>query len=59
MTTIEEKFLVLPTTGISDALKGYNHMDTGIKPLKRNYKMAGRPLQLMILQEIIQEYYEE
>ena len=34
MTTIEEKFLVLPTTGISDALKGYNHMDTGIKPLK-------------------------
>ena len=42
MTTIEEKFLVLPTTGISDALKGYNHMDTGIKPLKGNFKIAGR-----------------
>ena len=32
MMSIEEKFLALPTTGISDALKGYNHMDTGIKP---------------------------
>ena len=48
MTSIEEKFLVLPTTGISDALKGYNHMDTGIKPLKGNYKIAGRAFTINI-----------
>lgn len=42
MTSIEEKFLTLPTTGISDALNGFNHMDTGIKPLKGSYKIAGR-----------------
>ncbi|WP_338472268.1 RraA family protein [Niallia sp. XMNu-256] len=42
MTSIEKLFSTLPTTGISDALKGYNHMDTGIKPLKSNSKIAGR-----------------
>ncbi|WP_428911500.1 RraA family protein [Niallia sp. Krafla_26] len=42
MTTIEKKFLSLPTTAISDALKGFNHMDTGIKPINSSFNIAGR-----------------
>ncbi|WP_071394103.1 RraA family protein [Bacillus tuaregi] len=42
MTSLEERFLGLPTTAISDALKGFNHMNTAIKPLKEAYKVAGR-----------------
>lgn len=48
MSTIEEKFLSLPTTGISDALKGFNHMNTAIKPLKDSYKIAGRAFTVSI-----------
>ena len=40
--TIEEKYLGLPTTAISDALKGFQHMDSGIKPLNDSHKIAGR-----------------
>nr|WP_295974586.1 RraA family protein [uncultured Bacillus sp.] len=42
MSSIEEKFLGLPTTAISDALKGFQHMDSGIKPLNSSHKIAGR-----------------
>lgn len=48
MLSIEEKFLALPTTGISDALQGYNHMNTAIKPLKETYKIAGRAFTVSI-----------
>ena len=42
MPSLEERFFRLPTTAISDALKGFNHMVSGIKPLKESGKMAGR-----------------
>lgn len=42
MSSIEEKFWGLPTTAISDALKGFQHMDSGIKPLDSSHKIAGR-----------------
>jgi len=42
MSSIEEKFYGLPTTAISDALKGINHMDSAIKPLRDSDKIAGR-----------------
>ncbi|MBP1155857.1 MULTISPECIES: RraA family protein [unclassified Paenibacillus] len=32
----------LPTTCISDAMQGLNHLDPAIKPLKDEYKMVGR-----------------
>lgn len=42
MSSIEKSFLELPTTAISDAMKGYRHMDSGIKPLNDRHKIAGR-----------------
>lgn len=42
MSLIEECFFGLPTTAISDALNGSQHMDSGIKPLNDNHKIAGR-----------------
>src|SRR4051794_10152202 len=42
MSSVNDKFYGLPTTGISDALGGFNHMDSAIKPLKQSDKMAGR-----------------
>ncbi|WP_394236461.1 RraA family protein [Niallia oryzisoli] len=48
MSSVAEKFLGLPTTGISDALKGYNHMNTAIKPLKDSFKIAGRAFTVSI-----------
>jgi 4-hydroxy-4-methyl-2-oxoglutarate aldolase len=42
MSTIEEKFLELPTTSISDTLQGLTNLDSAIKPLKETYKIAGR-----------------
>ena len=48
MSTIEDRFYGLPTTGISDALKGFNHMNSVIKPLKENDKMAGRAFTVKI-----------
>lgn len=40
--TIIEKFLDIPTTCVSDALKGLTNMAAEIKPLKENYRIAGR-----------------
>jgi 4-hydroxy-4-methyl-2-oxoglutarate aldolase len=35
-------FLGIPTTCISDAMDGLNNLHPAIKPLKENYKLAGR-----------------
>ena len=38
------KFRDVPTTAISDAVNGLNNLDPSIKPLKEEYKFAGRAL---------------
>ncbi|MGJ7919775.1 RraA family protein [Neobacillus sp. LXY-4] len=38
------KFQGIPTTAISDAMDGLNNLDPAIKPLKEEYKFAGRAL---------------
>ena len=48
MSSIEDRFYGLPTTGISDALKGFNHMNSVIKPLKESDKIAGRAFTVKI-----------
>jgi regulator of RNase E activity RraA len=42
MEEIISQFLALPTTAISDGLEGLNHFDPAIRPLKEEYKIAGR-----------------
>lgn len=44
ITTIEERFLKLPTTAISDATGGHTNVAASIKPLADHYKIAGRAL---------------
>ncbi|WP_373459820.1 RraA family protein [Neobacillus driksii] len=39
---IIKDFLGIPTTCISDAMDGLNNLHPAIKPLKENYKVAGR-----------------
>jgi RraA family protein len=39
---IAVKFKDIPTTCISDVLKGLNNLDPAIKPLKNEYRIAGR-----------------
>jgi 4-hydroxy-4-methyl-2-oxoglutarate aldolase len=39
---IIKDFLGIPTTCISDAMDGLNNLHPAIKPLKENYKLAGR-----------------
>lgn len=41
---ISEQFKSIPTTAISDAMKGMNNLDPSIKPLKDTYKISGRAL---------------
>ena len=41
MPSVVEKLKELPTTAISDVLKGLNNIDSNIKPLKDTYKIAG------------------
>lgn len=48
MSSVKDKFYGLPTTGISDALGGFNHMDSAIKPLKHSDKIAGRAFTVKI-----------
>ncbi|MCQ6274764.1 RraA family protein [Bacillus sp. V3B] len=48
MSSIKDRFYGLPTTGISDALKGFNHMDSVIKSLKESDKIAGRAFTVKI-----------
>lgn len=42
MDSVIKKFEQIPTTAISDVLKGMNNLDPKIKPLKEEYKIAGR-----------------
>jgi 4-hydroxy-4-methyl-2-oxoglutarate aldolase len=44
MESIIKQFKEIPTTCISDALEGLNNMNAAIKPLKGEYKIAGRAL---------------
>ena len=41
MPSVVEQLKELPTTAISDVLKGLNNIDPNIKPLKDTYKIAG------------------
>ena len=41
MKSVIEQFKSVPTTAISDVLKGMNNIDPAIKPLKEEYKIAG------------------
>ncbi|WP_018663114.1 RraA family protein [Heyndrickxia acidiproducens] len=42
MESMREKFLKLPATCISDAMNGMNNLDPQIKPLRKDFKLAGR-----------------
>jgi 4-hydroxy-4-methyl-2-oxoglutarate aldolase len=42
MESIIKQFEKIPTTCISDAMKGLNNMDPSIKPLCEEYRIAGR-----------------
>jgi 4-hydroxy-4-methyl-2-oxoglutarate aldolase len=42
MEPIVNQFKEIPTTCISDAMKGMNSLDPAIKPLQEEYKIAGR-----------------
>jgi len=44
LENILKEFLGLPTTCISDAMEGLNNLDSAIKPLKEEYRIAGRAL---------------
>lgn len=44
MDELVTKFQCIPTTAISDATDGLNNLDSSIKPLKEEYKFAGRAL---------------
>lgn len=41
MNSVIQQLKKVPTTAISDALKGLNNLDPKIKPLKEEYKIAG------------------
>ena len=43
-TTIEARFMSLPTTAISDATGGHTNVAASIKPLADHFKVAGRAL---------------
>lgn len=43
-TTIEARFLALPTTAVSDATGGHTNVAANIKPLADHFKIAGRAL---------------
>lgn len=42
MNSVIEQFKAVPTTAISDVLKGLNNINPAVKPLKDEYKIAGR-----------------
>lgn len=42
MSTVIEHFRNVPTTAVSDALKGMHNLDATIKPLKDSYAIAGK-----------------
>ncbi len=42
MDSVVEQFREIPTTAISDVLKGMNNINPQVKPLKDEYRIAGR-----------------
>ncbi|MEH7402849.1 RraA family protein [Gottfriedia acidiceleris] len=48
VTSIINQFKKIPTTCISDVMDGLNNMDPSIKPLKEEYRFAGRALTVKI-----------
>lgn len=42
MNSVIEQFKNIPTTAISDVLKGMNNINPSVKPLKDDYHIAGR-----------------
>ncbi|MDF2787501.1 MAG: Dimethylmenaquinone methyltransferase [Neobacillus sp.] len=48
MDSIIHDFVTIPTTAISDAMEGLSNIDPSIKPLKEEYKFAGRALTVKI-----------
>lgn len=42
MDSVIEQFKEIPTTAISDVLKGLNNINPSVKPLKDEYRIAGR-----------------
>ncbi|WP_059173179.1 RraA family protein [Bacillus sp. FJAT-27445] len=48
MEPIVEQFMNIPTTCISDVVDGLNNMHPTIKPLKEEYRLAGRALTVKI-----------
>ncbi len=44
MDTLIQQFRNLPTTAISDAMEGLNNLESAIKPLKEEFRLAGRAL---------------
>lgn len=48
MDSIVKEFQNIPTTAISDAMDGLNNLDPAIKPLKEEYKLAGRALTVKV-----------
>ncbi|USK64804.1 RraA family protein [Peribacillus frigoritolerans] len=48
MDNLIHQFRNLPTTAISDAMEGLSNLDSAIKPLKKEFRMAGRALTVQI-----------
>jgi 4-hydroxy-4-methyl-2-oxoglutarate aldolase len=48
MNAIITQFASIPTTCISDAMEGLNNLDSSIKPLKEEYRFAGRAFTVKI-----------
>nr|WP_263326750.1 RraA family protein [Neobacillus sp. Marseille-Q6967] len=48
MDSFIKKFQNIPTTCISDAMEGLNNLHPSIKPLKEEYKLAGRAFTVKI-----------
>ncbi|MFA1714116.1 RraA family protein [Peribacillus frigoritolerans] len=48
MDNLIQQFRNLPTTAISDAMEGLSNLDSAIKPLKEEFRMAGRAMTVRI-----------
>ncbi|MES9736439.1 RraA family protein [Peribacillus frigoritolerans] len=48
MDNLIQQFRNLPTTAISDAMEGLSNLDSAIKPLKEEFRLAGRALTVKI-----------
>lgn len=48
MKTLVDELRSIPTTCISDAMQGFNHFNTAIKPLKEEYKICGQAITVKV-----------